>query len=232
MGCRDSHSREVCCRKKKRKKRSKRLLYDPFIRKKHSVLISHSSNTCYRPGPQGPRGPSGPQGPQGPSGPQGPQGPSGPQGPQGPSGPQGPQGPSGPQGPQGPSGPQGPQGPSGPQGPQGPSGPQGPQGPSGPQGPQGPQGPPFSGLIPTTNLLYFTFSDGEKRLYTNSDGIDKYGITEILGPNEVSYINLFINGILQPHTNYKVEENKLTLLTEDVPAEDVPITLQFILINK
>ena len=205
MGCRDSHSREVCCRKKKRKKRSKRLLYDPFIRKKHSVLISHSSNTCYRPGPQGPRGPSGPQGPQGPSGPQGPQGPSGPQGPQGPSGPQGPQGPSGPQGP---------------------------QGPSGPQGPQGPQGPPFSGLIPTTNLLYFTFSDGEKRLYTNSDGIDKYGITEILGPNEVSYINLFINGILQPHTNYKVEENKLTLLTEDVPAEDVPITLQFILINK
>ena len=196
MGCRDSHSREVCCRKKKRKKRSKRLLYDPFIRKKHSVLISHSSNTCYRPGPQGPRGPSGPQGPQGPSGPQGPQGPSGPQGPQGPSGPQGP------------------------------------QGPSGPQGPQGPQGPPFSGLIPTTNLLYFTFSDGEKRLYTNSDGIDKYGITEILGPNEVSYINLFINGILQPHTNYKVEENKLTLLTEDVPAEDVPITLQFILINK
>ena len=184
MGCRDSHSREVCCRKKKRKKRSKRLLYDPFIRKKHSVLISHSSNTCYRPGPQGPQGPSGPQGPQGPSGPQGPQGPSGPQGPQGPS------------------------------------------------GPQGPQGPPFSGLIPTTNLLYFTFSDGEKRLYTNSDGIDKYGITEILGPNEVSYINLFINGILQPHTNYKVEENKLTLLTEDVPAEDVPITLQFILINK
>ncbi|MED4135913.1 DUF4183 domain-containing protein [Priestia megaterium] len=96
----------------------------------------------------------------------------------------------------------------------------------------GPQGPPISGLILTTNLLYFTFSDGEKRLYTNSDGIDKYGTTEILGPNEVSYINLFINGILQPHTNYKVEENKLTLLTEDVPAEGVPITLQFILINK
>ncbi|WP_238159098.1 DUF4183 domain-containing protein [Priestia megaterium] len=90
----------------------------------------------------------------------------------------------------------------------------------------------MSGLILTTNLLYFTFSDGQKRVYTNNDGVAEYGITEILAPSKVSYINLFINGIIQPQSNYKVEEDKLTLLTEDVPAEDVPITLQFILINK
>ncbi|SDE86366.1 protein of unknown function, partial [Priestia aryabhattai B8W22] len=105
-------------------------------------------------------------------------------------------------------------------------------GPRGPQGAPGPQGPPISGLIPTTNLLYFTFSDGEKRVYTNNDGVAEYGITEILAPNEASYINLFINGILQPQINYEVEEGKLILLTDEVPGKDVPITLQFILINK
>ena len=152
-----------------------------------------------------------------------------------PSGSRSSQGPPGPRGSQGPPGPRGPQGSPGPRGPQGSPGPRGPQGSPGPQGPQGspgPQGPPISGLILTTNLLYFTFSDGQKRVYTNNDGFAKYGITKILAPSEVSYINLFINGIIQPQSNYKVEEDKLTLLTEDVPAEDVPITLQFILINK
>ena len=109
---------------------------------------------------------------------------------------------------------------------------QGAPGPRGPQGAPGPQGPPISGLIPTTNLLYFTFSDGEKHVYTNNDGVAEYGITEILAPNEVSYINLFINGILQPQINYEVGEGKLILLTDEVPEKDVPITLQFILINK
>jgi Domain of unknown function (DUF4183)/Collagen triple helix repeat (20 copies) len=143
-----------------------------------------------------------------------------------------PPGPRGPQGSPGPRGPQGSPGPRGPQGPPGPRGPQGPPGPQGLQGPPGPQGPPISGLILTTNLLYFTFSDGQKRVYTNNDGVAEYGITEILAPNEVSYINLFINGILQPQINYEVGEGKLTLLTDEAPEKDVPITLQFILINK
>uniref|UniRef100_UPI0023568AC3 DUF4183 domain-containing protein n=2 Tax=Bacillaceae TaxID=186817 RepID=UPI0023568AC3 len=101
-----------------------------------------------------------------------------------------------------------------------------------PQGPQGPQGPPLSDLIPSTNLLYFTFSDGQKRLYTNNDGIAQYGTTEILAPEEASYINLFINGILQPHINYQIQKGSLTLLTEEVPSKGVPIIIQFVLINK
>ncbi|WP_328180204.1 DUF4183 domain-containing protein [Priestia aryabhattai] len=100
------------------------------------------------------------------------------------------------------------------------------------RGPQGPQGPPLSDLIPSTNLLYFTFSDGQKRLYTNNDGIAQYGTTEILAPEEASYINLFINGILQPHINYQIQKGSLTLLTEEVPLKGVPIIIQFVLINK
>ncbi|MEH7035467.1 DUF4183 domain-containing protein [Priestia megaterium] len=102
-------------------------------------------------------------------------------------------------------------------------------GPPGPQGATGPQGPPLQGVIPTTSLLYFTFSDGQRLEYLNSDGVPQYGDAKILSPNKVSYINLFINGILQPQSTYTVEEGKLTL--EESPSKDVPITLQFIIIN-
>ena len=208
MECKNSRSRKVKCGKKKKGKCSEKLLHDPFLPKKRCVLISHSSSTGYRSIPQGSRGLPGPRSPRGPQGPRGLPGPRGPQGPQGP------------------------RGLPGSQGPQGSRGPQGLPGPQGPSGPQGPPGPPFLGLVSATNLLYFTFSDGEKRSYTGNDGVAKYGVTEILEPDEVSYINLFINGILQPLTNYKIEENKLILLTEDTPSENVPIVLQFILINK
>ena len=129
----------------------------------------------------------------------------------------------------GPRGATGPQGPRGAPGPQGPQGVTGPRGATGPQGAPGPQGPPLQGVIPTTSLLYFTFSDGQKLEYLNSDGVPQYGDAKILSPNKVSYINLFINGILQPQSTYTVEEGKLTL--EESPSKDVPITLQFIIIN-
>ena len=121
--------------------------------------------------------------------------------------------------------------PRGPRGEQGPPGPRGPQGEQGPRGPQGPPAEPISGSIQTTNLLYFTFSDGEKRVFTSSDGLAQYGTTQILPPSEVSYYNLFINGVLQSHNIYKVEEGKLTLLVDEVPIAGVPITLQCIIIK-
>ncbi|WP_155727900.1 DUF4183 domain-containing protein, partial [Bacillus mycoides] len=93
----------------------------------------------------------------------------------------------------------------------------------------GPTGIP--GTIPTTNLLYFTFSDGEKLIYTNADGIAQYGTTQILSPSEVSYINLFINGILQPQPFYEVTAGQLTLLDDEPPSQGSSIILQFIIIN-
>jgi hypothetical protein len=136
---------------------------------------------------------------------------------------------TGPRGATGLQGPPGPQGVTGPRGATGPQGPPGPQGVTGPRGATGPQGPPLQGVIPTTSLLYFTFSDGQKLEYLNSDGVPQYGEAKILSPNKVSYINLFINGILQPQSTYTVEEGKLTL--EESPSKDVPITLQFIIVN-
>lgn len=100
----------------------------------------------------------------------------------------------------------------------------------GPQGVTGPQGS-IPSPIPTTNLMYFTFSDGQKLIYTNADGIPALGTTQILPPNEVSYINLFINGIIQPQTEYQVTAGQLTLVGPDIPLEGVAIVLQFIIIN-
>ncbi|MED1087139.1 DUF4183 domain-containing protein [Bacillus mycoides] len=102
-------------------------------------------------------------------------------------------------------------------------------GPTGATGITGPTGIP--GTIPTTNLLYFTFSDGEKLIYTNADGIAQYGTTQILSPSEVSYINLFINGILQPQPFYEVTAGQLTLLDAEPPSQGSSIILQFIIIN-
>ncbi|HEF5238534.1 TPA: DUF4183 domain-containing protein [Bacillus cereus] len=87
------------------------------------------------------------------------------------------------------------------------------------------------GPITTTNLLFYTFADGEKLIYTDSDGLAQYGTTHILSPDEVSYINLFINGILQPQPLYQVSTGQLTLLDDQPPPQGSSIILQFIIIN-
>ncbi|MED0989333.1 DUF4183 domain-containing protein [Bacillus nitratireducens] len=87
------------------------------------------------------------------------------------------------------------------------------------------------GNIHTSNILYFTFSDGEKLIYTNADGIPEYGTTQILSPDDVSYINLFINGILQPQPFYKVTAGQLILVDSEPPLLGASIVLQFIIIH-
>ena len=83
-------------------------------------------------------------------------------------------------------------------------------------------------ILKAETLQYVTFSDGIKRMYTNKDGSTKYGNVGILDPNSVSYINLFINGMLQPPVLYQVKKGVLTLMSQDVPNKGVPIILQFI----
>ncbi|WP_270421792.1 DUF4183 domain-containing protein, partial [Bacillus mobilis] len=105
----------------------------------------------------------------------------------------------------------------------------GPTGLTGTTGATGPTG--VIGPITTTNLLFYAFADGMKFIYTDSDGIAQYGTTKILSPDEVSYINLFINGILQPQPFYQVSTGQLTLLDDQPPSQGSSIILQFIIIN-
>jgi hypothetical protein len=83
-------------------------------------------------------------------------------------------------------------------------------------------------LLKADVYQYNTLSDGKKRIYTNQDELIEYGSRGILDPNDVSYFNLFINGVLQPRVNYEIEKGLLLLKTKDVPQKDVAIIISFI----
>jgi hypothetical protein len=85
-------------------------------------------------------------------------------------------------------------------------------------------------ILKADTLQYVALSDGIKRMYTNQDGLSGYGNTNILDPASVSYVNLFINAMLQPPSLYKVQEGILVLTSQDIPKQGVPIILQFIMI--
>lgn len=86
-------------------------------------------------------------------------------------------------------------------------------------------------LIKADTCHYFTLSKGEKRHYTNRDALTKYGKQEILDPEDVSYLHLFINGVLQPSSVYKVEKGSLYLKSIDLPLKGSPIILEFVIIQ-
>lgn len=88
-----------------------------------------------------------------------------------------------------------------------------------------------NGIINAEAYQYNTISDGKKRRFTNNDELKIYGDRGIPDPGEVSYFNLFINGILQPKNNYLVRKGLLHLTTTDIPKEGEPITLEFITIR-
>lgn len=83
-------------------------------------------------------------------------------------------------------------------------------------------------VLRAEHSLFNAYSEEDKRIFTNADQIPAYGSGSILGPEDVSYFNLYINGVLQPKTNYVLEESFLEIITMDTPLDGVPITLEFV----
>ena len=81
------------------------------------------------------------------------------------------------------------------------------------------------------NYQYNTISDGIKKEFTNNDELLVYGNNGIPGPNNVSLFNLYINGILQPKTNYTVKAGLLTLTVTDPPLKGAPIILEYLILK-
>lgn len=73
---------------------------------------------------------------------------------------------------------------------------------------------------------YYTNSNGKSRIYRDKDGITKGKNRKIMDPSTVSYMNLFINGVLQPKENYEVHSGMIKLKTDDLPPKGAPIILQ------
>jgi hypothetical protein len=77
---------------------------------------------------------------------------------------------------------------------------------------------------------YNAISDGEKKFYTNVDELKEYGDHGVPSPSEVSYFNLYVNGVLQPKANYKVRKGFLELTTADAPVKGATVILESIVI--
>ncbi len=83
-------------------------------------------------------------------------------------------------------------------------------------------------LLQADVYQYSALSDGMKRVYRNNDELKNYGNRGILGPEEVSYFDVFIGGILQPRINYEIRKGFLLLKTEDVPIKNALIIISFV----
>ncbi len=75
---------------------------------------------------------------------------------------------------------------------------------------------------------YNTLSDGKSRVYTSEDALPEYGGQGLVSPEEASIHNLFVNGMMQPKNSYRLSEEALELLTEDVPKEGEPIVVSYV----
>ncbi len=90
--------------------------------------------------------------------------------------------------------------------------------------------PPFISKEPkkVTVTEFYTHSDGKRKTYTITDCLHDIGEQAIQDPCDVSFMNLFINGVLQPKANYEIHCGTLVLKTDDAPTKDAPIILQMI----
>ncbi len=86
-------------------------------------------------------------------------------------------------------------------------------------------------IITVDSRQYSALSDGTRRIYTNDDVLKKYSNSGIPAPSDVSYSNLYVNGVLQPLPNYTVRRGLLTLNTENLPLKGQILTLESLVIR-
>ncbi len=84
-------------------------------------------------------------------------------------------------------------------------------------------------LLKAETYQYTAFSDGLRSVYTDADAAPPYSTSGILDPDSVSFINLFVNGILQSPNLYAVRPGKVIL--SDIPPRGAPLILQFVKIT-
>ncbi|MED4585575.1 DUF4183 domain-containing protein [Brevibacillus choshinensis] len=83
-------------------------------------------------------------------------------------------------------------------------------------------------LLQTEMYYYSAIANGAARLFTDQDRLLEYDSSVIMDPDQVSYMNLFVNGMLQAPILYEVRRGTLLLKSTDVPQAGVLIMLQFV----
>lgn len=85
--------------------------------------------------------------------------------------------------------------------------------------------------VTASSNSYVALSTGSKRVFLDSDEIIEYGDQGIPSPDEISFCSLFINGALQPATNYVMKKGVLELTTTDIPPNGAMIVLEYFTIK-
>lgn len=86
-------------------------------------------------------------------------------------------------------------------------------------------------LLKTQIYQYNAIGNGERRVFTNADEIAEYGQQGILSPWDVSYYDVFVNGMLLPQSDYVITKGKLQFNTIDVPSNGQIINVIFVTIK-
>lgn len=81
------------------------------------------------------------------------------------------------------------------------------------------------------NLHFFAFGNG-KRIFTESDSVPNAGVNYIPDVSEVSYFNLYVNGVLQPQVTYRLGRGFIELLTSDIPSVDEFLVLESVIVGR
>lgn len=87
---------------------------------------------------------------------------------------------------------------------------------------------PFNPLLKAETTYYVASSSGDKKEYTDQDLLPEYDSGGILPPETVSYYHVFVNGMLQPKSNYSLRQGFLNFNTLDMPSKNVFIVIQFV----
>ena len=84
--------------------------------------------------------------------------------------------------------------------------------------------------IPKSVELYefYMHAKNNQRVFSYHNQVNEYQNGKFPSPDDVSYMNLFINGVLQPAKNYEVVKDKLILKTIDLPLENTILILQMV----
>ncbi len=89
----------------------------------------------------------------------------------------------------------------------------------------------YGRVMRAENYQYNAMAHELQSIYTNQDELENSDGRGIPNPNEVSYYNLYINGVLQPKATYIIEKGVLVLITGDEPLRDALIILESVVLK-
>lgn len=79
--------------------------------------------------------------------------------------------------------------------------------------------------IRATAYQYNAIAKERQNIFTDEDELSEYGSHGIPSPRDAAICKVFVNGFLQPPTNYDLQKGRLRFKTEDFPAKGAVVSV-------